>query len=87
MKDVHGIGYIMDSIAIVLTATQSEPIFQIIQLIATIVATLLSIIFTSCKLYFWWKDASKDGKITEEEIDEAKKIIKDDKKDNHLDNK
>lgn len=87
MKDVHGIGYIMDSIAIVLTATQSEPIFQIIQFIATIVATLFSIIFTSCKLYFWWKEASKDGKITEEEIDEAKKIIKDDKKNNHLDNK
>lgn len=87
MKDIHGLGYIMDSIAIALTVVQSERLFQIIQLIATIVATLLSIIFTSCKLYYWWKEASKDGKITEEEIDEAKKIIKDDKKDNHLDNR
>ena len=76
----------MDLIAIVLTATQSEPIFQMIQLIATIVATLLSILFTSLKLYFWWKDASKDGKITKEEVDEAEKIIEDAKK-KHLNNK
>lgn len=85
MKDIHGIGYIMDSIAIALTVVQSERVFQIIQLIVTILATLLSIIFTSCKLYYWWKDAKKDGQITKEEFDEAKKIIEDEK--HHLDNK
>lgn len=86
MKDTHGLGYILDSIAVVLTATQVEPVFQIIQLIATIVATLLSIAYTSLKLYFWWKDAISDGKITKEEVDEAKKIVEDAKKE-HLDDK
>lgn len=86
MKDIHGLGYILDSIAVVLTAMQVEPVFQIIQLIATIVATILSIAYTSLKLYFWWKDAISDGKITKEEVDEAKKIVDDAKKE-HLDNK
>jgi len=86
MKEINGLGYILDSIAVVLTATQVEPVFQIIQLIATIVATFLSIAFTSVKLYFWWKDAISDGKITKEEVDEAKKIVDDAKKE-HLDDK
>ena len=87
MKDIHGLGYILDSVAIVLTATQTEPVFQIIQMIATIVASIVSIAFTSMKLYFWWKGAIQDGKITKEEVDEAKKIVEDAKKDKHLDNK
>lgn len=86
MKDTHGLGYILDAIAVVLTATQIEPVFQIIQLIATIVASVVSIAFTSVKLYFWWKDAISDGKITKEEVDEAKKIVDDAKKE-HLDDK
>ena len=86
MKDTHGFGYILDAIAVVLTATQVEPVFQIIQLIATIVASVVSIAFTSIKLYFWWKDAISDGKITKEEVDEAKKIVDDAKKE-HLDDK
>lgn len=86
MKDTHGLGYILDAIAVVLTATQVEPVFQIIQLIATIVASVVSIAFTSVKLYFWWKDAISDGKITKEEVDDAKKIVDDAKKE-HLDNK
>lgn len=64
--------YILDGIALTLGAVQLNQIMQIIQLVLGIVATIISIMFS---IWLWWKKASKDGKITEEEIKEGKDIL------------
>lgn len=86
MKESHGFSYIADAVAVVMTGIQTNELFQTISLVLTIVATGFSIIFTGVRLYYWFKNASEDGKISKEEVDEAKSIIEDVKKD-HLDNK
>ena len=56
------------------TAIQPDVIFQYIQMGLTILATLITIILG---LRAWWKDAKKDGKITDEEIKQGVSIIND----------
>lgn len=58
----------------VLTATQTKEVFEIISLCLSIVISLL--IITS-KIIGWYKEAKKDGKITEDEVQDAIDIIKD----------
>lgn len=77
MKESHGIAYIADGIAVIMTGLQTNEVFQTISLIITIVASLFSVIFTAIRLYYWFKEASKDGKIDQEEVDDAKSIIDD----------
>ena len=84
MKDTKGFNYLGDVVAVILTATQTNELFQLAQFVLTIVATIFSIIFTAVKFYFWFKKSTKDGKLTEEEIEEGKSIIDDlNKKDGH----
>lgn len=78
MKDFR-IDYVLDGIAVGLGVAQINQVMQIIQLVFGIVATIISIAFS---IYKWWKKASADGKITEEEIKDGIDIIKD-----HLDDK
>lgn len=49
----------------ILTAVQSDQIFQYISLALTILSTLVAIAYTIWK---WWRKAKEDGKIDEEEI-------------------
>ena len=56
------------------TAIQPDVIFQYIQIVLTIIATLITIILG---LRAWWKDAKKDGKITKDEIEQGISIIND----------
>lgn len=65
---------IAESGAVILTASQTQTIFQIISLILTIIATLFSII---SRIVIWYKKAKADGKITADEIKEGADIIKD----------
>lgn len=58
----------------VLTATQTKEVFEIISLCLSIVISLL--IITS-KIIGWYKEAKKDGKITEDEVQDAIDIVKD----------
>ena len=58
----------------ILTAIQTNPIFQYISFGLTILATIISIAFT---LWKWWKKASEDGKITKEEIEDLTDDISD----------
>jgi len=60
----------------VLTAVQTNQIFQTISLILTCIATALTIAYTVWK---WWKKASADGKIDEEEVKELINIVDDSK--------
>ena len=62
----------------VLTAVQTQQVFQIISLVLTCLATALTIAYT---LWKWWKNAKKDGKIDEKEIKEGIDILKDAAKD------
>lgn len=56
----------------VFTAIQTQEVFQIISLILTCVATLVTIAYT---IYRWYKNATKDGKIDDKEIGELVDII------------
>jgi len=49
----------------ILTAVQSDQIFQYISLALTILSTLIAISYTIWK---WWRKAKEDGKIDEEEV-------------------
>ena len=63
--------FALDGLGGILTAVQTQEAFQIISLIFTIIATMVSIVFTIWK---WWKSAKADGKITPEEVNDL--IIK-----------
>lgn len=62
--------------AYVLTALQTNEIFQLAELILSVVLTVLLIAF---RLWKWFKEAKKDGEITSDEIQEAIDIIEDGK--------
>lgn len=83
MKNSYGLNWLADGVAVIMTAIQTNEVFQIISLVCTIVATLFSIALTGVRLFYWFKEAKKDGKITQEEVDEANKIIDDGLKDHH----
>lgn len=51
----------------ILTVTQTNEVFQTIQIILTCLSTALVIAYTIWK---WYKNAKKDGKITKSEVDE-----------------
>ena len=55
-----------------LISIQDNPVFQTIQLV---LAILTSVVLLAYRLWRWYKDAKKDGKIDKEEIDEAINII------------
>lgn len=63
--------FALDGLGGILTAVQTQEAFQIVSLIFTIIATMVSIVFTIWK---WWKSAKADGKITPEEVNDL--IIK-----------
>ena len=51
----------------ILTAIQTNEVFQYISLGLTILSTLVAIAYT---IYNWWRKAKEDGKITKEEVDD-----------------
>lgn len=59
---------------VILTAVQTNQIFQTISLILTCIATLMTIGYN---IYRWYKKATEDKKITPEEIKEGIDIIND----------
>lgn len=54
-------------------ATMNQ-IIVICNLVLTIIATIVSLVYTIWK---WWKKAKEDGKITEDEVDELVDQIND----------
>lgn len=66
--------FLAEGTSVVLTASQTNSIFQTISLILTIIATLFSII---SRIVIWYKKAKADGKITADEIKEGADIVKD----------
>lgn len=66
MKNFN-IGFITTPIAAILTMAQTDQILQYIQIGLTIICAIVTIAFT---IYKWYKSASADGKITQDEVDE-----------------
>ena len=67
MKHDEVVGYIGSTFGGVMTYLQTNETLQIIQGILSIIAVLITIAYTIWK---WYKKASKDGKITPDEVDE-----------------
>lgn len=63
----------------VLAAIQTN---EVLQIISFVLSSITSVIIIFLRLWSWWKEAKKDGKIEKEEIDEAIGIIEDSRKDN-----
>lgn len=66
------VAYGLNLFSAILTLAQTEHIFQIVQLILTIVAVIVSTAFT---IYKWYKSAMKDGKITDEELEDLQEKL------------
>lgn len=66
----------------VLAAVQQNEILQIIEFVLSAVLTLVILVY---RVWHWYQEAKKDGKIDKEEIDELGKIIEETK--NEEDNK
>lgn len=79
MKHNDFLSWIGTAFGGILTALQTDVVFQYISLALTILSTLVAIAFTIWK---WWKKASEDGKITKEEIEELEDDLKE-----HIDKK
>ena len=75
MKDELIAGGVGTSLGVIGTATQTNEILQTISLVVTIIGAIISMIVVP--LISWWQKAKKDGKITEEEIQEGIGIISD----------
>lgn len=68
---------IINGFQYVLTAIQDNEVLQIIEFIVSI---LTSIVLIVCRIWKWYRDAKKDGKITKEEIDELANITEEELK-------
>ena len=73
MKD-EAIGGTGSILSWVLTITQTNEIFALIQIIASTIVSIITIGYII--LYKWYKKASEDGKITKDEVEELGNELK-----------
>lgn len=66
----------------VLAAVQQNEILQIIEFVLSAILTVVILVY---RVWHWYQEAKKDGKIDKEEIDQLGKIIEETK--NEEDNK
>ena len=72
MKDNNILSWVTSGITLV-TASAAQDLTQLILLIIGVLSSAVSLAYT---LWKWYRKAKADGKITEEEVDEAAEIIK-----------
>lgn len=80
-------GIVFGSIAVLetmVTVSQTNEVFQTIQIIISALAGAVALAYT---IWRWYRNAKKDGKITEDEVDDLFKEItkKEDSEDEHRD--
>lgn len=63
---------IFNAVQYVLAVLQSNEVFQIIEFVLSIIVSIVLLIY---RIWKWWKDAKKDGKITKEEIEDGINIV------------
>ena len=78
MKVNEFISYGANALIYVLAFIQVNEVFQIVEMSLAIVTSLVLIAY---RLWKWYEDASKDGKITKEELKDGIDILIDGKKD------
>ena len=71
-KELIG-GAIGTGLSAVGTATQTNDVLQTISLVITILGGLITFIIVP--LITWYQQAKKDGKITRDEVEQAKDIV------------
>ena len=72
------VGNIFSVFGVVLSSEQLESVESITSIVCMILGILITIISAFIiPLIKWWEKAKKDGKIDDEEIDEAIKILED----------
>ncbi|MBO7731120.1 MAG: hypothetical protein J6S67_01155 [Methanobrevibacter sp.] len=74
MKHNDFLSWIGTVFGTICTALQTEQVLQYVSLALTILSTGVAIAFTVWK---WWKNASADGKITKDEVDNLIDDVKD----------
>ena len=80
-------GIVFGSIAVLetmVTVSQTNEVFQTIQIIISALAGAVALAYT---IWRWYRNAKKDGKISEDEVDDLFKQItkKEDSEDEHRD--
>ena len=80
-------GIVFGSIAVlqtIVTVSQTNEVFQTIQIIISALAGAVALAYT---IWRWYRNAKKDGKITEDEVDNLFEQItkKEDSEDEHRD--
>lgn len=73
-SDRNIVGWVCSGVAGIFTTLQENPVIQVISFCLTILSVLVSLAYT---LWKWYRRAKADKKITEEEIEEGLKIVKD----------
>ena len=68
------IAEIFNGMTYVLVVLQTNETFQLVELIISIA---VSVVLLAYRIWKWWKEANKDGKITKEEIKDGIDIIVD----------
>ena len=74
MKNEYIAGGVGTGLAVLGTATQLNEVLQTISLIITIMGALVS--FVLVPILSWYRNAKKDGKVSEEEFKEGCKHLK-----------
>ena len=72
MKDSNFTSWLLTGFSGFLTFIQQNEIMQIISLAVTILSGVVSLAFN---LYKWIRKAKKDGKISDEELDELASLV------------
>ena len=75
-KIEDGLLYTVDGCGLLMSIVQTEHVFQIIQLVLSILATFIT---TAYIIYKWYKRAKADGHISKDELDDLIGIISDTK--------
>lgn len=80
-------GIVFGSIAVLetmVTVSQTNEVFQTIQIVISALAGAVALAYT---IWRWYRNAKKDGKITEDEVDDLFEEItkKEDSEDEHRD--
>lgn len=63
---------VFNAVQYVLAVLQTNEVFQIIEFVLSIIVSIVLLIY---RIWKWWKDAKKDGKITKEEIEDGINIV------------
>lgn len=80
MKDKTNVfSIVLNGLSYLASIEQTEQLFKIIQLVISIICSIILIIINVWK---WWNNAKKDGKIDNDELDQLANIIKRDGDDN-----